>query len=414
MPQTTQTIHLDIAVIGGGIAGLWLLNRLKNEGYNCSLFESKALGSDQSVASQGMIHGGIKYTLSGTLTGASEAIADMPIYWQNCLAGKGNVDLSQADVLSDHFYMWSSASAAAKLTTFFASKATRGRVDKVSATDRPAIFQNPEFKGRLYKLVDMVLDVPSVVSTLANNAQGNTFLLPTDQQNWQRSENGEVSLTFTSNNQHVEIKAKQFIFTAGKGNGELLNQLGAEKPAMQLRPLQQVIVKHDYPHPFYGHCLGTDKTPRLTISSHRTEDGKWAWYLGGSLSEKGASQSTEEVIQCAKDELGKLMPWVDLSKAEWMSLPIDRAEPKQKNLMRPDNAFVDSLNQCSNALVAWPTKLTLAPNLADATLSLLNKKEISPSASSSTALIAEHLIQAPIAKSPWDLFPKQTDTPSIA
>ena len=84
-----QTITCDVAIIGGGIAGLWLLNRLVNDGYNALLFEQTALGGEQTVASQGMIHGGIKYTLSGTLSGASEAIADMPAHWQACMEGKG-------------------------------------------------------------------------------------------------------------------------------------------------------------------------------------------------------------------------------------------------------------------------------------------------------------------------------------
>lgn len=71
-------INVDIVIIGGGIAGLWLLNRLSNSGYNALLFEQDKLGGGQSIASQGMIHGGIKYALGGMLTGSSEAIADMP------------------------------------------------------------------------------------------------------------------------------------------------------------------------------------------------------------------------------------------------------------------------------------------------------------------------------------------------
>ena len=83
--MTTSPIHidLDIAIIGGGVAGLWLANRLKAQGFHIALFESKALGSDQTMASQGMIHGGMKYTLSGMLTGASEAIAEMPQHWDD-------------------------------------------------------------------------------------------------------------------------------------------------------------------------------------------------------------------------------------------------------------------------------------------------------------------------------------------
>ena len=126
-----KKIVCDIAIIGGGIAGLWLLNRLANQGFNVILFEKNSLGGDQTVASQGMIHGGMKYTLNGALTGASEAISEMPSYWQKCIDGEGEVDLKGAKKLSNHFYMWSSKSILSKMTTFLASKAIRGRINKV-------------------------------------------------------------------------------------------------------------------------------------------------------------------------------------------------------------------------------------------------------------------------------------------
>lgn len=401
---STSTVKLDIAIIGGGIAGLWLLNRLNSKGYNCHLFEHKALGSDQSVASQGMIHGGIKYSLGGALSGASEAIADMPSHWRACLEGRGDVDLSRAKTLSDHFYMWSSASVTSKLTTFFASKATRGRVDKVPKADRPSIFQNTQFSGNLYKLVDMVLDVPSVVQALADNCSGKTHAIDWSQSDLQKDDKGNAYLLITQNEKIIRVEAQRFIFAAGKGNAELLQMLDCDSPQMQIRPLQQVMVKMDNPHPFFGHCLGADKTPRLTISSHPHIDsaGKqsWVWYLGGSLSEKGASQSAEEVIACAKKELAELMPWLDLSTAEWAALPIERAEPRQKNLLRPDKAFAAKASNINNVMVAWPTKLTLAPNLANEAIELLEQDQIV--AHECTA--DEYLVQLPtpsIATPPW-------------
>ena len=154
-----------------------------------------------------MIHGGIKYTLSGTLTGASEAIADMPAHWQDCLAGCGDVDLRGANVLSDHFYMWSTASVASKLTTFFASKATRGRVEKVKAKQRPSVFQNDQFSGQLYRLVDMVLDVPSVLETLAANVKGRTFLLPTAQAHWSKNSEQQCQLSVDTDQGPVHCTA---------------------------------------------------------------------------------------------------------------------------------------------------------------------------------------------------------------
>lgn len=395
---TPQVVSLDIAIIGGGIAGLWLQNRLHNNGYKTALFESEALGSYQSVGSQGMIHGGIKYTLSGALSGASEAIADMPAHWQACLAGKGDVDLSGAQVLSDHFYMWSTASVSSRLTTFFASKATRGRVEKVSAKERPAIFQNAQFSGSLYRLVDMVLDVPSVINALANNMRGHLF-----QVDWSRArlEKDSQKRARLHINEQLIVEAQQFVFTAGKGNAGLMAQLDITQPQMQIRPLQQVMVKHPHPYRFFGHCLGTDKTPRLTISSHPCADGQQVWYLGGSLAEKGAAQSADTVIQNARQELNTLMPWLDWSQAQWAALPIERAEPRQKNLVRPDKAFAGKAAGIENVIVAWPTKLTLAPNLANEVLSLLEEKSIKPGAA--TGLQALQALPEPaIAKPPWD------------
>jgi len=408
MPSIKQhSMSCDVAIIGGGIAGLWLLNRLINSGYNAILFESKALGSDQTVASQGMIHGGIKYTLSGAFTGASEAIADMPAHWQACMEGKGNVDLQGAQILSDHFYMWSSNSALSKMTTFLASKATRGRINKVHNNERPAIFQHGQFKGSLYRLVDMVLDVPSVVKTLADNCQGRIFKIDWNKAQWHHDNNKQVALDFLYDGQNYRLEANQFVLTAGQGNESILQELGVDSPKMQCRPLQQVMIKHHYPHTFYGHCLGAETTPRLTISSHpcnyeqgNDEQGQ-VWYLGGTLAEKGADLSADTVIANAKNELAELMPWVDLSKAQWATLPVNRAEPKQLNFARPDKAFARITKECPNIIVAWPTKLTLCPNLADEVIALLDQQQIT--ASSNPAPNLHFLSTPPMALTPWQI-----------
>ena len=99
----SPVIATDIAIIGGGIAGLWTLSQLRNQGFNAVLFEQEALGSYQTVGSQGMIHGGIKYALSGAWSGSSEAISAMPGVWRSCLAGEGKVDLRGCQILSEDF-----------------------------------------------------------------------------------------------------------------------------------------------------------------------------------------------------------------------------------------------------------------------------------------------------------------------
>src|SRR5690554_2111014 len=402
MPNPSKapaSLSFDALIVGGGIAGLWTLDRLRTAGYKVALLSERPLGEGQTLASQGMIHGGIKYTLSGLLNQASESIADMPDYWQRCLQGAGDVDLRQTRCLSEHFYMWSS-STVGKLSSFFASRAVRGRVDKVPPQERPALLQNPQFKGSLYRLVDRVIDVPSLLSNLAANNQRHLFQLDGIAKKLQKDPAGNVYLQLR--NKALTLHAKRWIFTAGKGNAELLNALACSRPAMQLRPLQQLVVRHQLPYAFYGHCLGADTTPRLTISSHPCANGDTVWYLGGALAEKGAHMSAEQLIAAGKQELARLFPWLDFSAAEFSTLPIERAEPLQKNFARPDNAFAEPATGLANVLVGWPTKLTLAPNLANQILAQLAPP--SPAqAADPLAQLAQHLSAPAIAPLPWEI-----------
>jgi hypothetical protein len=145
---------------------------------------------------------------------------------------------------------------------------------------------------------------------------------------------------------------------------------------MQRRPLHQLLIKHSYPHPLYAHCTGSNPSPRLTISSHPLGDGKWVWYLGGDLATEGVALDSAALIAKGKQELRELLPWLDLGPSEWATLRIDRAEPKQKGLVKPDIDFAARADNCANVIVAWPTKLTLAPNMADEVEQLLAIKPI--------------------------------------
>lgn len=420
MPYSAESplvIDLDVAILGGGIAGLWLANRLQQDGYQIALFEKYALGSGQTMASQGMIHGGMKYTLAGALSGASEAIADMPQHWRKCLCGDGDVNLSSTRILSDHFYLWSGENVTSRLTGFLASKLIRGRVEPVAEDRRPSLLRHTDFRGTLYKIGDMVLDIPSLVANLARPLEHRLFQLPENAQ-LRLAPDKTLEMIIPSEQGKLLIRARRFIFTAGEGNEALMQALQIETPAMQRRPLQQVLVKHNHLHRFYGHCLGTGSTPRLTISSHSSAEGKMVWYLGGQLAEEGADQSPDTVIAAAQKELAELMPWLDLAEAEWATLPVNRAEPRQQGLARPDNAFASRTDKATNVIVGWPTKLTLAPNFGNQMLALLQQDGIVPSQATPNAVFRQlaDLLPAPaIAHAPWDIaFPLPAYQPETA
>ncbi|MFK4026931.1 NAD(P)/FAD-dependent oxidoreductase [Stutzerimonas balearica] len=369
MPESLST---DVLIVGGGVAGLWLNARLRRQGFATLLVDKGTLGGGQSVKSQGIIHGGTKYALHGALTGASEAIADMPRRWREALNGTGELDLSGVRLLSDAHYLWSPGTLAGNLTSFFASKAVRSRVGQVKGDELPPALQHPRFKGKVYRLAELVLDVPSLIARLAELA--GPSLLAAERIEPLREGDELVGLRVDGR----DIRAQRIVFSAGGGTAELLGALGLQQPAMQRRPLHMVLVKAPTLKPLYAHCLGGGPKPRITVTSHPTEDGQWLWYLGGELAEAaGVARDEASQIAVAKKELAELVPWLDLSEAQWATLRIDRAEPAQSSQARPDNAF---LAEQGRLLVGWPTKLALSPDFADRVEAALARDGIRPAA----------------------------------
>lgn len=175
--------------------------------------------------------------------------------------------------------------------------------------------------------------------------------------------------------------------TAGKGNAELLARLGRQNPAMQLRPLLMVMVRGQagYPLPgeLFAHCLGASANPRITITSHTDSRGNVVWYLGGDIAEQGVGRGDAEQIAAARRELESLFPWQDFSRCDWGILPIDRAEPRQPDGKRPDNVFCAEED---GVITAWPTKLALAPRLADEIIKQLKVSGVEPAGASVVSL----------------------------
>lgn len=366
----SQVLNTDVLIVGGGVAGLWLAARLRSQGFATLLVESASLGGGQSVKSQGIIHGGAKYALHGALTGASEAIADMPRRWREALAGNGELDLRPVRLLSDAHYLWSPGSLAGNITSFFASKAVRGRVDQVKGDALPAALQHPKFKGKVYRLAELVLDVPSLIQRLADLA-GDGLLAGRSIEPLREGDE-LVGLVVDGRS----IRAQRIVLSAGAGNEALLQALGIQQPAMQRRPLHMVMVKAPGLKPLYAHCLGGGPKPRVTVTTHPAADGQWVWYLGGDIAEAdGVARNEAEQIAAAEKELRDLLPWIDLASAKWATLRVDRAEPVQNGLARPDNAF---LADQGRLLVGWPTKLALAPDFADRVITALERDGIRP------------------------------------
>ena len=371
MSEQSQSLSVDIVIIGGGIAGLWLLSRLRREGYQAILLESDALGAGQTRYAQGIIHGGTKYALTGKLTASSEAVSRMPGIWRDCLQGKGEVDLGKVQILSDHQYMWSTGSLTSRVAGFFASHVMQSRTRTVDKSSWPTVFQNKKFRGQVYRLDEPVLDTMSVVRTLAEPQRTAIAHIEPDSLKLI-----DETLEFrTADTVAWKVTTRRIILTAGKGNAALVKLAHHEQPAMQTRPLKMVMVRGGLPEALFAHCVDANVNPRMTITSHSDSSNQIVWYLGGQVAEEGIDRSDEQQIAEAKKELQDLLPWVDFSRSEWATLDIDRAEPQQPGGKRPDNSFV---HEQDRVMTAWPTKMALAPNLAAEVLDRLQQAGITP------------------------------------
>ena len=362
--MTKKKYSTDVVIIGAGIAGLWLHHRLNKMGIHALLLENNAIGNAQTLSSQGIIHGGAKYALNGILSKATQAIGEMPARWKACLNGEGDIDLSQAKVMTEHQLMWSKDKLSSKIVSFFASKALRSRMQPIEKKSRPSLFQSDDFKGALYQLDEPVLDIASVLHCLVEPWKNRIIQFPSDKKiSWLQDNDHIQSIQIGDD---IEISAQHFVLTAGEGNEALLKSLNIKKPAMQRRPLQMVLCKttdKDQALPaIYAHSLGSGSKPIATITSHIDKDGNVVWYIGGNIAEQGVDKTFEQLTAEAATLLNDIMPWFELPELIWATHKVNRAEPKQSAFSRPDTAFIETKN---NVHIAWPTKLALAPDLAD-------------------------------------------------
>ena len=347
-------------IVGGGISGLWLAAELKARNIPCCVIEKNALGQGQTLASQGMIHGGTKYALDGLLTKAASEIGAMPARWRQALRGEGTVDLSHVQLEREDQLLWSVESIAANLLGFFASKAMRSRMERIDPQSEAA-FNHPNFKGHLYRLSEPVLKLDTLVHAFAEILDGQIFQTEVTQLLMQDSK--IVGIETTAGQIQGDV-----ILTAGEGAEALLSELPGEYPAMQRRPLAMAACKLAQPIPkVFGHQLGRGSKPKLTVSTHEF-DGAQYLYLGGQLAEDGVTQDDSTVCSNAKRALSEALCWLEPNVESTHVFRVNRAEPSTREGNRPDTAFVC---QSNNLIVAWPTKLALAPALADQILPLL-------------------------------------------
>ncbi|MFK7776609.1 MAG: FAD-dependent oxidoreductase [Gimesia sp.] len=394
---------VDLIIFGGGIAGLWTLSEASRLGYRCLLLEAFELGSGQTIASQGIIHGGLKYTLQGMMTGSAQRIREMPLIWKKCLQGEQLPDLSKTQIRSNSCYLWRTDSLSSRLGMFGAKMGLRVVPKNLAKEETPTILA--QCPGSIAVMEEQVISPQSLISNLSVSFQDQIIKYEPKDLTFTLDQNENITSVQIQkpNGEFFSIKTAAVLLTAGRGNETLRNQARHQSapfhvPFMQKRPLHMVMVRGSLPQ-FNGHCVDGAKT-RVTVTSDTNSLGNTVWQLGGQIAEIGVKMNRRELIQHAAQELSASIPGMDLSGLEWNTYRVDRAEGVTKTGARPETTQI--LKE-GNLFTAWPSKLALAPQLAKEVCEKLQQINVSPDeADASWKDVFSTLPRPQVALPPWE------------
>ena len=377
--------RVDVVIFGGGVAGLWTRWRLERAGYSTLLLEQSSLGNGQTIASQGILHRGTKYAFGKDVAQASVELQLAQEVWTRALKGTDGPDLRGVSVLSPTTVMWTSESFLSRFTGAVAAGVLKSDVRKLEGEHRPAAFKAAPKAVGVWEIDEKVVDSSTLLHELTRSARGPMARLSAGARpRWVKP--NILSWSDATGQTHA-THASAAVLCAGVGNESLITSLaddhsgsGADAAARhvaQRRPLHMVMMR-GAPCDLFGHCIRelSDK-PRLTVTS-APDAGSFVWYLGGALAEDGVSRDGPSQIQAAKLALRECMPWIDLSRATWATLRVDRAEGRTPSGKRPDTPIVSPIAAGGHTLAVLPTKLALAPAAAGRVFDLLETANIRP------------------------------------
>ena len=348
-------MDMDVVIFGGGAAGLWLLDELTRSGSNAVLLEAHALGTGQTVAAQGIIHGGLKYTLQGLLTKSATSIREMPAIWRDCLDGVREPNLSAVRRRSNECFLWRTDSLSSRLGMLGAQFGLRVAPQTVAADDRPEILRG--CPGTVARLPEQVISTVSLIEVLAERNRERLLRVDPARVTFEIGDPGQV--TSIRIDDDIAFRPRVIVFSAGAGNSALRRSVGLAVETMQKRPLHMVMLRGESLPMFQGHCVDGAKT-RVTITSDIDSAGRTVWQVGGQIAEDGVVWNERTLIAAAREELRSVLPGIDLSSVEWSTYRVDRAEGIVAGGKRPESI---QIRRDGNCLTAWPTKLALVPQL---------------------------------------------------
>ena len=385
------------------MAGLFAMHALQQAGHSVCLVERSAVGDGQSVCAQGIVHGGVKYSLGGLVSGSARAIERMPERWLAMADSGAGFDLTAAPPIARSMWLWRSEGVAGAFAMAGARLSLRARPEAVPVQERPPPLR--EVRGDVLRLPEPVFDPVATLGALL--APVAPWAVRAEAR---ASHDGTVILE--GQGRTAAFRPRCVVLAAGAGNAALRSAFGLAHGLMQLRPLHQAMVRGPLPE-FHGHCVDGLAT-RVTLTSAPLAGGERVWHIGGKVAEEGVARDACAQRAHALSELRAVLPSVDFGACSWSTYSVNRAEREQPKGSRPEDACVarDKAGRAT-VLTVWPTKMALAPVAAD-----MVRESAGPAAhASASEAIASALAgweRPPVARAPWHAAAEWVPTAEVA
>lgn len=387
--MSSSTVHVDVLFVGGGIAGLWLLNCVRQAGYSALLVESERIGAGQSGASQGFV---VHRPRTGATVPTDKEAAELASVvgrWRELLAGRAVPDLSGVRVLSEHPLRWTLPEQPGRSLLDRLLRRSPPLPDAAAETgfDIPGVLRHPMRRGSLSTQEGFIVDNRSLLGALLDpvrdalvHTQGAAVM----------ARDGGFNLRIEER-EPVVVRARRTVYTTGVG----ANLLGSV--SLQVWHQQMVMIRGEgLADDLYINAVNEAGRRLFNISSHRDLTGRPVWYYGGAMVESGEQVDAARQIRNCRRDLGAHFPWLALSGLEFAAHRVDRAAVRMRNGL----ALLPQLRVEDQRVVAWPTNLSTMPLLGDRMLAMLRREGIEPRPAD-LHLLADWP-QPALAPAPWD------------
>ncbi len=377
----SETPLLDVLVVGGGIAGLWILDRLLAAGFDTALIERRALGAGQSIAAQGIIHGGTKYAIEASGARTASSVTGMPRHWRDLMAGRAEPSLAAATQSAERHLLVTGG-----IGMEIAARLVTANSRRLAQRDWPPVLAAAPGSSRVIALDEPVMNVGSVLAALA--ATHATRIRRAEAVALEQTKEA-IGVTLRGpRGRPGQVGARLVVVAAGAGTAPLAT--GARQ---QARPLHMVMARNA-PADLHAHWISGRGRPRLTLTTHSMDFDR-IWYCGGDLAERGVGLHPDQLILRAREELERALGPAATSALRFATYRIDRIEGAARGGRRPDGPVLQALGR---TLAVWPTKLALAPVAAAKTLSWV-REQIAPR--QGERMVLADWPRADIASPPW-------------